>query len=260
MRTPPDGVVTSGSGTTPAEWTAIGIAAVAAATGLGSLFSARRSASTAREAAEEARHARQDALGPDVSLFQVGALDGRWNVGPGSKLPPGLAEPGRTYTSPGKDEVRLLLGAVLNLRNEGTRTATVTVEAFRVEPADTDADLAERLSPPANKPDTRFPDGAFNLAPGLTIRVLVRTGPTLAEWIEHGDQPVKINVTAAVSKEGARQSWTVTLTTRLLAPQPHSRSEYRLLAHVMPDVARHDEPRCYPPGPGRRRRRGGPGR
>ena len=214
--------------------------------------SARRSASAAERSAAEAFKTRLDQSGPAVVLESEKAFRRRWIVGmyrPPDHTPPGEAKPDMDLDMPGNSDARILIGAHLSFRNEGARTCRVTVsEAFRVDRADGSSKeaLEAVLSPEAEMPDTWVPDGTIAIEPGQTAGMIIRVGPTLAEWLEDGDHPYTAKVAAVVDRDGARQEWAVSLDAALLSGNPHNASRFRVLPNVPPDLRVEEQPRVYP--------------
>lgn len=91
---------------------------------------------SADKSVREARQARLDVLGPQVSVGPVVALRERWHYGqytqPGDLVhPPGVAAPGTEYSVPMNGSVRVMLGVWIPIGSEGDRSVTVQVSAFR---------------------------------------------------------------------------------------------------------------------------------
>jgi hypothetical protein len=165
---------------------------------------------------------------------------------PADHTPPSEALPDTYLDVPGDNDIRLLLG----FQNEGGRTCRLTVSgAFRVDRADdgTGEALEAVLKPRAQMPDTRLADGTIALEPGQTGGMIVRLGPTVAEWIANGDRPYSATVSAAVGPVGARQEWALSLKADLLSGVQHNASQYRVLPHVLPELTVDERPRVYPP-------------
>jgi len=216
-------------------------------------WSSHRSARSAERSAEEGRRSRLDRLGPQVFIDELERVRERWMVGPmGLRHPPGLAKPGTAFESPGNDDVRLLIGARLLITNEGTRGAHLSIGGYRVDDADDRPGLGEEWltsvlePPPPPARDTLIPDGRLTIEPNHRVAVFVRTGPTVREWIDNGDQPCTVDITAWTSPEGAHQVWELTLETQLLTTVPFNASRYDLLPHVMPETRLEERARHYP--------------
>jgi hypothetical protein len=215
-----------------------------------------RSAASARRSADEAFRTRADALGPAVAVVEERPLRERWNFSPqglpGSPVmyPPGVAPVDRRFIKPADLGVRILVGAHMVIVNESARTAKVEIDAFRVDRCDAVADIAEALAPPAESPTLAIPEGRITLKPQERIGVIVRQGPMLAEWLEHGDEPQIVNVRAQHSPDGAQQAWKLEMTAQVLDTVWGNDSEYRVVPHMPPDLVLTELPRTYPADPG----------
>lgn len=227
------------------------VALIAAASAASSAASSKASAKAADRSAAEARRFRLDELGPQVSLGPPRGMRGRWHtppgIGPGDLVhPPGLAVPGTEYSYPGNGEVRVLMGVWLPFRNEGSRTATLNIDGYRVDRCDDLTNVEAVLSPPAASPSPMIRGGTVSLAPGEAGGVIIRVGPTVAKWRERGDQPEQVTITASASPEGARQHWVLELNAKLLQQKRGDESHYTVLAHSPPTVPFTELPRTYP--------------
>jgi hypothetical protein len=229
-----------------------------------SLASARSSA----RSADEAAHSRADQLGPQVAVGDAKPLRERWNFRPRGLpdnfvgQPPGLAPVDRRFIRPANLDVRVLVGAYVSITNEGSKTAIVTVDTFRADRCDDFAAVESVLSPTAELPSTALKNGQLSLAPGQRAGIIVRQGPSLAEWIEnhpishvprlgevieiHPDRHV-VDITAQSSPDGATQHWRLEMVADVLADVFGNAAEYRVVPHVPPGLFLSELPRTYPP-------------
>jgi hypothetical protein len=215
-----------------------------------SAFSARRSANAAELSAENAFMSRSDQLAPSVRIepqpirerFMV---DDRF-----PRQPPGVTAPRQTeFILPSQENVRNLLGAYLDIRNEGSATATVTFDAFRVDRCSSFDEVEEiAVKPrPAELPNTDIDSKRLSLRPGSNAGVIVRAGPTVGEWAALGhDTPVVMRITGEASPDGARQVWLLTLTGALLQPKYGDASHFLTMPHSLPELQLQELPREYP--------------
>lgn len=211
-----------------------------------------RSAGSARRSADAAAKSHADELGPAVMVGRERPLRERWNHSPRGLpnsfvgRPPGKAEVDTKFVRPQDLDVRILIGRHLAMKNEGVRSATVWMDAFRVDRCDDVADLEVVLSPPGERAPDALPDGKLTLVPGEQAGVIVRDGPTLGEWLEEGDAPRRIEIHAESSPDGARQNWTLEMSARLLDPVPGNDASFSVVPHQPPIARLTERPRSYP--------------
>ncbi|MFZ0667159.1 MAG: hypothetical protein WAM97_15515 [Acidimicrobiales bacterium] len=160
------------------DFAAIVIAAVAAVFSGWAAWSAHGSKNSAKQSVEEVRKARLDSQAPAVFVEKPEPQRERWNLVPlgdsGRHHPP-VADPGRTFESPGNDDVRILIGAHLTIRNEGSVSAQMSVSgAIRVYPLD---EMGFGI-PTKIAIDT--PQAEYTLGPGDTQEIEVWSGPRCA--------------------------------------------------------------------------------
>ncbi len=221
---------------------------------------ARSSAQSAERSADEAAKTRSDALGPDVTVGTERALRERWNVLPfglpNSHLgyPPGVAAPERQFIRPADLDVRVLVGAHLTMVNEGARTVTVKIGAFRVDRCDDFEQREEVLAPPAERPSPALDGGRLVLEPRQRAGVIVRVGPTVSEWIANHDRPYVAEIEAQTSPDGAVQHWSLELSAEVLWPVHGNDAAFRVVPHRPPELRLVELPRTYPLRPRHRRR------
>jgi hypothetical protein len=217
--------------------------------------SAKDSALSADKSAVEARRSRLDVLGPQVSVGPVVALRERWHYGqythPGDLVhPPAVAAPGTEYPVPLNGSVRVMLGVWIPIRNEGDRSVTVQVTAFRVDRCDSEADIERVLSPPAETPSPLVRNAELHLEPRSKMGVIARDGPTVDEWRQMGsDRPVQVSLTATAAPEGPSQHWNVVIAAPLLQPKFGEEGRFLVRAHELPQVLCTQLPRTYPGDP-----------
>jgi hypothetical protein len=229
-------------------------ATVAIVLSVAALVVSIKSARSARRSADEAFRTRSDALGPAVAIVEERALRERWNFStqglPGlpAMYPPGVAPVDRRFIKPANLGVQILVGAYFAIVNEGTRTAKIEIDAFRVDRCDDVSDIGFTLEVPAESPSRLIPDGRISLKPNERVGVVVRQGPTIGEWLQHGDQPHIVNVRAQCSPDGARQNWKVVLTAQIIDTVWGNDSEFRVVPHTPPGIAATELPRTYPDG------------
>lgn len=225
------------------------VAIGAFAASVAGVFFAKRAADASSRSAEEAMRTRLDTLGSQVFIAEPLPQRERWKEipGHGGYPDPVVAQPGDSLSSPGHDDVRLLVGAVVQIRNEGSMTATVQVRAGRVDIGGWDDPLWIEVPPGEQRASTKQPDGLFYLTPGERERVLVRAGRTLKEWRAVGDQPVVVEIAAWTSHHESKQQWTLTLQGQLLTGVPENASLFRVVGHVSPKATVEQLPRVYPP-------------
>ncbi|HZT66508.1 MAG TPA: hypothetical protein VFA11_12030 [Acidimicrobiales bacterium] len=234
------------------------VAVVALVVSVGALAVAIHSAVSSRRSADSAHRAQADALGPSVTVLEPKPLRERWNYSPqglpDSHLgyPPGEALVDKRFTRPMHNDVRILLGAHTLFVNEGSGTATILIQAFRVDRCDNIEDASAVLLPRAELPSPRIADGQLVLAPGERAGVVVRQGPTLAEWLQQGgDVPYVVGISAVASPDGSSQHWRLDLVAETLGAVYGNDAEFRVLAHVLPEVRLTPLPRTYPRRPPR---------
>jgi hypothetical protein len=216
------------------------------------LYSRSSSRSAARSAVA-AEHAQADTLGTDVWIDPPAALDGRWLVPdvpayePYRRPPPPMA-PGQVLVMGAQRDVRLLMGALLTVRNEGTRTVEVSIDAFRVDRFNVTVGLAEVLAP-ASIAESAYivAERRVRLEPrGGWVKLIVRHGPTLGEWVERGDEAQVVGISASASPDGPTQRWSLSLSGALVQPVYGDDSHYVALPHTLPAVTLEHLPRRYP--------------
>lgn len=225
-------------------------------------WSAHKSALSADRSADEANKLRLDQLGPNIFIEDPEPLRERWQVGPaGDRHPPGLTQPGITaYDTPGGDDIRVLVGAILTVRNQGVASARISMAgAYRLDdPLALDTAELDRLSQIGQIPDTRLPPDGITLGPGDSMRVVVRTGPTVREWAHNGDLPYRVLVRAETSPDAAAQEWELILTAPLLNRNISNASRFDVLPHILIGADLEPRPRRYPVARERKRLFGRP--
>jgi hypothetical protein len=202
--------------------------------------SAVESAKAAVDAASEARRARLDNLGPSVHAELMKPLRGLWRAAPvghpASNFPPGELTAGQEFHSPGDDAVRFLMAAEVMIRNEGTRTASVAFKGVcRVDNVITEI-LESDASPHAQIPDRQIAPEGVAIAPGKGLRLVVRTGPTLAEWKANGDRRYRVDIVATTTPDAAYATWTLTLGRPVFKPTHYSASTYVAVTSLPPEA------------------------
>jgi hypothetical protein len=152
-----------------------------------------------------------------------------------------------TFVMPGNQDVRLLMGAFLIIRNEGSATADVNISGYMIDRRES-LELAEKvLNPAGEDPPTRLVPGVARLSPGQQIGLIVRDGPTVGEWVKEGDQPRVLRIEAQVSTEGAHQAWELRMEAGLLQQSHFNASEFRVVPHRPVTTNVEELPRIYPP-------------
>jgi hypothetical protein len=216
--------------------------------------SARDSAQAAEISATAADRAQRDRFGPNVVIDVPKPLRGIWmragNQPDWNRPSPALTEPVKTqFVLPLNEGELVLVGAYLTIRNEGDESATVQVGADRVDRCDDPADIEATLAPSpslAARPDPRIPDGRIALRPREQAGVIVRHGPTIAEWEHDQDRSVSVSISAEASLEGPRQSWQLTIEGSLLNRVYGDASRYAVASHALPTVTLTRLARQYP--------------
>jgi hypothetical protein len=161
-----------------------------------------------------------------------------------------LSKPMETVLSmPGDQSTVLQLGAYLTIRNESEHSAEVRIVADRVERCDDPDQIESTLDPPNSEYRALLEEGRIPLKGGDQVGIIVRHGPTLAEWVENGgDKPILVSISAQASPDGAVQSWRVTLECPLLGREHGNASSYRVQPFQLPTATCTELTREYPQG------------
>jgi hypothetical protein len=224
---------------------ALGVSILAIGVSIWGAVSARRSAKAADES-------NANNLGPAITVHISEELRERWNYSPQGLpdnrvgYPPGVCPVDRTWVVPANVGVWMLLGVHVTLFNEGQRTTSITINAFRVDRCDTTEEIAEVLAPPAEKPSPALPQGRFFLAPGQSAGVIIRQGLTVGEWFENQNQIPNVTIDAKVSDDGSEQHWKLELEGELLQPEAGNHSGCRAVPHRPPKAVLTELRRTYP--------------
>lgn len=130
-------------------------------------------------------------------------------------------------------------------------TTQMEIDAFRSENVDEESNWLVRMDEhidanTGNPFDLMIEGGRFPVAPGKTVYVFVRHGPTVRDWIDNGDQVVKVQIKAWVTPEGAHQLWDLTMKAQLLTRLPNNASLFGLRSHAMIDTEIKQRARIYP--------------
>ncbi len=220
--------------------------------------SSKRSANAAEQSVIGAAKSRSDYLGPEIHIEPPRALRARWILSPyvaslALAGPPAEVKPGHSLAYPGDAEQRILLGVFVNFRNEGHRTASVTIACQRSEFCGDFDEYEEVTSPKLDEArtidsfDPLIKDNTFTIGPGESQGVIVRDGTSLRQWIDQGgDQEVNVDIVAFTSPDGARQKWRLILQAPILQRNRFSDSVYTVGAWVLPEVSLSELPREYP--------------
>ena len=184
--------------------------------------------------------------GPHVAGGRQGNFSPQGLPGNSVGWPPGVAQVDTRFVRPRQLDVRVLVGAHLSITNEGAKTAIVTVDAFRADRCDDFEAVESVLSPPAELPSATLKNSQVSLAPRQRAGIIVRQGPSLAEWIESHPDRYVVEITAQTSPDGATQHWRLELVACVLAEVDGNAAEYRVVPHVPPRVSLSELPRTYP--------------
>ncbi len=230
------------------------ISVIALAVSVAAVLYAKSSSESSARSALAAEHAQADALGTDIWIDEPRPLRERWfvpHIPPYEPMrrPPPMTVAGETqFVMGGQRDVRLLMGALLVVRNEGPRTTEVSIDAFRVDRFNAVVGLGEVLAPaPIAESAYIVADRRVRLQPGERVELIVRQGPTLGEWVEHGDEgQVVVGISASASPDGPTQLWRLSLVGSLLQQMPGDDSRYRTLSHYPPEATLEHLPRSYP--------------
>jgi len=87
-----------------------------------------------------------------------------------------VTKPDTDFALPMDDHVRILTGTAFRVRNEGERTATVTVDSYRVDRCDAGADRMTTLVEMGSQPDFPIVDKTIE-----ETGLIVRSDLTVAE-------------------------------------------------------------------------------
>jgi hypothetical protein len=213
----------------------------------GSMGIAKVSADAAKESVIESRMARQDQFGTDVFIQFDQKLGTRW-IATRNFAQVGPAEPMKTVLNwPGNDIDRVLVGVVLKFVNRSPLDAVVHIGSARVDGISAERRLgAQNESPAYGVVESLLIDGRFSMLPNSECLMLVRQGPTLAEWRENHDAPIIVNIGASRSVEGAVQRWRLALTGALLGQELDNESAYRVQPFLQVDAELKLLSRFYP--------------
>jgi hypothetical protein len=227
---------------------ALGVSVVAILVSLWSAWSSRRSATAATRA-------NANSLGSAVTVSVSDSLRERWNFRPGGLpdthvgYPPGVCPVDRTFAHPRDDDTWILVGAHLTVRNEGQRSTTVSIEAFRVDRCDDVGEIPGVVVPPPESPSPAVTDGRIVLAPHESAGVIVRQGQTVGDWFAVGGRKHEVAITAEVSEDGSKQHWKLKLDAELLQSEYGNAAGCRAVPHRPPTVKLTELRRSYPEEP-----------
>lgn len=214
----------------------------------------------ARESADEARRTRLDNLASTITIPDNAPQYHRWLIDATQETQdyshPYPTSPMRTFHVPKEGNVRILVGTILTFVNEGDRTARVEIAADRIDDITTEDAFAAVLDPnnpnPAsttNQSHTVRRDGVVSIPPHDHRQVLIRSGPTIQEWLDAGSSPIwstEVSITSRVAVDGAVQRWTLTLSAQILTTDPQYLGQVRTVPHALITAELSSLPYGYP--------------
>jgi hypothetical protein len=161
--------------------------------------------------------------------------------------------PGVEFHLPADAPVRVLVGVIVTVVNEGDKTTEIEFGADRLDDITTEEANDAVLNPNAptnttNQASTVIP-GKVSLSPGETRYLMVRSGPIVGDWSDSGDSQVwstDIPVFARISVDGAFQQWSLTLSAQILTTDPRYLGLVRVLPGVLPTTNLIHLPHGYP--------------
>lgn len=203
-----------------------------------------KAAGEASKSAEEARKTRLVSLASSVTIKDIEPQRERWVVDSTRETDemthPGVIEPNTTLHLPVNGDVRLLVGVVAILANEGDRTAQVEIAANRVDDitSETNATILDKDNAESwrNLADSVRRDGRISVAPHSERKVLIRSGPVIQEWLDGGSPTpwtTDVSIASHVAVDAAIQRWSLGLSAQLLTRDPLYSGQVRTLSNTL---------------------------
>jgi hypothetical protein len=220
-------------------WISI-VALLASGLGIWLGFRANRIANAAKE---EARKSRLETFAPSVTVIEVIPAYDRWQVDSSNEnefyAHPGAIAPMTMLQLPKYAQLRILIGCILTLKNEGSRTTEVEFGAERVDDVTDEESYGAvfRMNDPTNsinQSHTILRERKVTIPPGQIRQVVIRSGPTMQGWIDEGQPHVwstEVPIVARVAIDGAYQRWSLSLSAEILTTDPQYASQVRTLAN-----------------------------
>lgn len=214
----------------------------------------------ARKSADEARKARLDNLVSTITIPDKIPQHNRWLINAAQEtedfshsLPSSQM---RTFHVPKECNVRILVGTILTFVNEGDRTARVEIAANRIDDITTEDAFAAVMDP--NNPDparttnqshTVRRDCVVFVPPHEHRQIMIRSGPTIQEWLDAGSSPTwsaEVSIVSRVAVDGAFQRWTLTLSAQILTTNPQYLGQVSTVPHSLISAELTELPFGYP--------------
>lgn len=214
----------------------------------------------ARKSADEARKSRLDNLASTITILDNQPQHSRWMIDAAQEAKdfshPMPSSPMRMFHVPKDFNVRILVGTILTFANEGVRTARVEITANRIDDITTEDAFAAVMDPnnpnPArvtNQSHTVRRDGVVFVPPRERRQILIRSGPSIEEWLETGPSPTwsaEASIVSRVAVDGAFQRWTLAFSAQILTTNPQYLGQVSTVAHSLINAELTELPLGYP--------------
>ena len=183
----------------------------------------------ARRAVSEARRARLDTDAPRVHVGKPSGVKERWILEKTEgQTALALCNNGTLLTVPSQNNVLLLVGARVQLKNEGDNTALVDTTGYP------NYENSTQSWAKAQYGDTCTIDSeALELAPGKEMTILLREGVSVEKLItNNGKTDVRVHLTVSNSRSTVIQEWTVAIAGLTIIRDPNNQGRWEMGAWV----------------------------